>query len=148
MKSLKEYLEESVQSGGPKGMRGKSQEMDLAAQSPIYKKLKYKGWLIDPSIHAASQAFQRRPDMELEDWLKLHKKMMTWIISNKKEKSGEYLFYSGMMRQGYVVAVDYRRKKVRIITVLPKGRNNPKPGTDKIVVEGREINLIEIIELD
>ena len=37
-------------------------------------------------------------------------------------------------------------KKIKIVTVLPKRRNNPKAGTEKILVENQYID-VQIIEL-
>jgi hypothetical protein len=146
MKHFKQYIEESFQSGRPKNTRSKSEEMEIAKQSPIYKKATYNGWKIDVSVHAAAQAFDRRPDFEYDDWMKLHQRAIDSFSKNKVD--GEYIYFSKSLDQGYVVAMSGRAKSMRIITVLPKGRSNPKPGTKQMMVEGVEIEILETIFVD
>lgn len=55
------------------------------------------------------------------------------------------MFTSRKKNQSYVGNVDHDKKQLRIITVLPKGRHDPKAGTKKYTVEGVEVELEEII---
>lgn len=61
--------------------------------------------------------------------------------------AGEYLFYSNSLRQGFVGALTHIGD-IRLITFLPVGRQNPKPGTKKVFVEGVEYDIVDIIILD
>lgn len=144
-----QFLDESRQQGGKRQWaRSKEEEMEIADGAPINVKLKYRGWLIIPTIHAAAQSVDRRAEFELSDWKLLHGKAINALEDKKKKKNGDYLFYSRSQRQGYVVNVNYGRKRMRIITVLPVGRKNPKPGTTQMIIEGREITILEEIEVD
>lgn len=148
--SFSDFMKESSQSGGPKSTRkrSKAEEMSIANMATLYKKLKFRDWTIDPTIHAAAQSYDRRPGFSLDDWKGLHLKMMDYILAMKPEVSGDYIFYSKSMEQAYVAAVDFRRKYIRIVTVLPKGRKNPQPGTKQVIVEGIAFDIIDTIELD
>jgi len=58
----------------------------------------------------------------------------------------EFLFFSRKMKQGLVAAWDSLRKKLKIITFLPRGKDFAKTGTEKVFVESlqRQILYIEI----
>jgi len=131
-------LQEYIQSGGPKSairqVKSKEEEMELAKIAPLFFKFPYQG--------------ERRPDMEVDDWKKLHRRVADYLQKSTKKQSGEYLFYSKSLQQGYVAVVAYNTKTVKIITVLPRGRSNPDSNTTKIIVENKEIELLDIIELE
>lgn len=149
LKPFTTFIAESWQASrqaSPKFQRSKAEEMEIAKSSPIYKDLNYKGWKVKPTIHAAAQAYDRRPDLEYSKWELMHKRMVD-DIESKGRNSGEYLYQSKSLRQAYVVAVDDRAKRINIITVLPKDRNNPKPGTVKVLVESKLLEL-EVIIID
>ena len=145
-------LQEYIQSGGPKSairqVKSKEEEMELAKIAPLFFKFPYQGWTMFPSIHAAARSYERRPDMEVDDWKKLHRRVADYLQKSTKKQSGEYLFYSKSLQQGYVAVVAYNTKTVKIITVLPRGRSNPDSNTTKIIVENKEIELLDIIELE
>lgn len=149
MKSFNAWLTESSQAGFPKGRRGdgkrsKEEEIAIAKQSPIFKDTQYQGWKIEISVHAAAQAYDRRPEFEFNQWKDLHRKAINGIGKG----SGDFIVYSKSMEQGYVVSVSNRKKHLKVVTVLPRGRKNPKPGTELVLVEqmfnNNEIELIEV----
>ena len=91
-------------------------------------------------IHPASQAQQRRPDLNHDHW----KEIMHHATNTIKNKpAGHYLTYSKKHQQGFVHEWYPKEKKMELITVLPKGRNNAKSGTQRHMVESIE-NLIYI----
>lgn len=61
---------------------------------------------------------------------------------DKAVSVGEYLFYSKSLDQGFIGSVD-NRGNITAITVLPPGKSFPKDGTDKIIVEDKEYQIIE-----
>lgn len=132
--------------GNDSGKRTKDEEMAVAVQSAIYKKTQYQGYDIVPSVHAAAQAFDRRPDFTFDDWKKIHRSAID--VFNKNKVDGDYIFFSKSLDQGYVANMSGRSKTMRIITVLPKGRKNPMPGTKQVMVESKLIDIIETIILD
>ena len=123
----------------------KTKELELAKQSSIFKTLKFRDWTIIPTAHSGAQALMRVPEYDLDDWKLIHLRMMDHILNNTIA-SGHYLFYSKSLEQGYVVDINVDNKKIKIVTILPKRRNNPKPGTEKILVENQYID-VQIIEL-
>ena len=141
MKTFKEYIIEQS--------RTKEEELELAKNSPLFKHIKLKGWLVKSSIHASAQAEDRRKEFTLKDWKKLHIKGIAELESENVYPTSEFfLIYSKSQEQGYIVKVSWRRKDIRIITVLPKGKNTPKDGTSKLVVEGLEITNLVTLEVE
>jgi len=122
---------------------------------------------ISASLHAKSQAHDRRPEFTKSDWDKLHKKTAEKINDDGMYDDGWKLFYSKSMQQGYIVLMKFvtssNNLNVKVITVLPKGKNNPQGGnsggttelelmestsTDPEVIEMLEnIDIIEVIEM-
>lgn len=99
------------------------------------------GWTVRPTIHAASQAKERRPDHTENDWFNLHSKMINHIVVNDTP-SGDHAFYSKSTRQGYIASVNNANKNINIITVLPAGHSRTKAGTDKHLLENSDIKII------
>ncbi len=118
-------------------------EYQNAQHSPLFFKLKVNDVLIKPSIHASSQAVERRPDLTKTDWAKMHQTAVKYLVVNKY-KSGDYVIFSKSLEQGYVIEYSTLQKLINIITCLPKGKSTPKEGTRKLVVEGVEMELIII----
>lgn len=143
MKTLSQFMKESFQQDRSAGMRNvdgkrsKDDEKENANKSK-FKLYKDRGWTFDPSIHASSQAQDRHPNTSYDDWKKVHRNVVDGIKKLKGAKNGDYLFFSKSADVGYVASVNFSRKVVRIVTVLPKSRGNAKPGTEKIMVESCE----------
>jgi hypothetical protein len=57
---------------------------------------------------------------------------------------GEFLFYSRKLKQGIVAVWDAFKSKIKMITFLPRGKDFPKPGTDKVVVESKSYTVIYV----
>jgi len=154
MKSIKTILIESQQmdrfsSARNSGKRTKGEEQQVAKNSNIFFRFPYKDWKFESTIHAAAQEFDRRPDMLEADWKIFHTRVHTKIVT-MKPISGEFIFYSSKYQQGYVAAVDFNTKNVRVITVLPKGKSKPKPGTVRFFVEGIQYDIsdLELIRIE
>lgn len=146
MKTIKSLLIESrqmdrfaaVRKGGK---RSKSEEKDVAtSDSNLFFHYPYKGWKFAATIHAAAQEFDRRPDMDEENWKDFHRRVYD-KIQKMKPINGEFIFFSKKYQQGYVAAVDFEINSVRVITVLPKGKSRPKPGTIRMIIEGKTYDL-------
>lgn len=63
------------------------------------------------------------------------------------DPKGEFLFYSRELKQGVIAAWDAFKHHIKFITFLPKGKEFPKPGTEKIYVESHEKKIL-IIYID
>lgn len=128
-------FQESRQSGRPKAERSKSEEMEIAKMSPIYRNTQYQGWKITVAVHAGAQAYDRRPEFEFDEWKDLHRKAINALPKNAR---GDFLVFSKSMDQGYIFGANARSKTINIITVLPKSAKFPKPGTELLTVESLE----------
>ena len=71
----------------------KNAEYQNAQHSPLFFKLKVNDVLVKPSIHASSQAVERRPDLTKTDWAKMHQTTVKYLVVNKY-KSGDYVIFS------------------------------------------------------
>lgn len=140
-----EYLQQNPNRGLHNlGKRTKSEEESHGSDSAINKTLKYRDWTFKPTTHAASQAKDRRPEFSLDDWKKMHAKVHDHVYNDQNKTNGEHLFHSKSQDQSYVANVDHKNKEIRVITVLPKGKHNPKEGTKKYTMEGFEVELIYV----
>jgi hypothetical protein len=121
------------------------------------------GTKVIDTFHAVDRYIERVPSAkeEIND-------MLTRIVKHLETKARpdkeEYLFFSRKFRQGIVVAYREERaqyatddkKHVVIITVLPKGKDQPKAGTPKIVMEAHQdhlmseaqVGVLDLFELD
>lgn len=150
MKTIKSILIESrkmdrFSSAKRKGKRSKSEEQEVAKYSNIFFKYPYKGWKFESTIHAAAQEYDRRPDMKESDWKDFHTRVFD-KLEKMKTISGDFVFFSKKYQQSYVAAVSFEAKTVRIITVLPKYKSDPRrPTTIRMIIEGKqyELTLIE-----
>lgn len=153
MRTIKSILTESNQmdrfSGAKsKGKRSKAEEKKIAtSDSNIFFKFSYKDWEFEATVHAAAQEFDRRPDMKESDWKDFHKKVYDKLETMQK-KNGEFIFFSKKYQQAYVAAVNFNNNSVRVITILPKGRSNPKPGTVRFIIEGKVYTDLEVVECE
>lgn len=151
MKTIKDILIESSQMdrfarARNATKRSKGEEKQVANSSAIFFHYNFKEWKFKATIHAAAQEFDRRPDMTESDWKDFHRRVYD-KLEKMKPIDGEFIFFSKKYQQAYVAAVDFESKSVRVITVLPKGRSNPKPGTVRMIIEGVERTL-EYIECE
>ncbi len=163
---LREFVEQllewvgNFQRGGTTGNRTnqrdekkftKQEELEMADQSPIFRKYTSKsGWKFQPTIHAAARAFQRRLDFEFTQWKLIHDRVAAKLDTFTRWKQGDnfLLFYSRSLEQAYITQVYPDQKTVRIITVLPKGKNLTPADTGKVLIESVGEVDVEIIEMD
>lgn len=83
-------------------------------------------------IHPGYRAWERRGDMKPEHWDHLVSKSIDHL---KDKKAGHYLTYSHKHKQGIVSEWMPHKKRLEVITVLPKGKSFPKEGTERHIVE-------------
>lgn len=111
-------------------------EKEIERQNALKSALKqnvYNKIPVRISTHAASQAKVRRSDLERNDWDIILDRVTKKI---SELPNGEYLVYSKSYEEGIVI--DWNSYRVLIMTVLPKARQNPKPGTIKTFVESEQ----------
>lgn len=144
-------VNENFQSGGnlpkpPVSKRTKEDEIERSRQATLPSLITVDGWDFVSTAHAGSQSMDRRPEYKRDDWKEFNEKIAKKLNNFKAITTAEKIFYSRKMEQGYVTSVNVDKKTVRIITVLPKGKNNPAPGTERIMMEisqEREIFFVD-----
>lgn len=124
IKSLKEYLQflENDELAGAKASALQSKE--------------HHGIHVHVQIHPGYRAHTRRNDLKSHHWDDILSKTVHRL---KDEKAGHYLTYSKKHEQGIVSEWKPHKKRLEIITVLPKGRSNARSDTQKHIVEHFEI---------
>ena len=163
---LREFVEQllewvgNFQRGGTTGNRTnarddkkftKHEELEMADQSPIFRKyMSRNGWKFQTTVHAGARAFQRRLEFEFAQWKLMHDRVAEKLDGFTRWKKGDnyLLFYSRSLEQAYIVQVYPDQKTLRIITVLPKGRNSVPSGTGKVLVESVGMVEVETIDLE
>lgn len=109
----------------------------------------YRGKNVIDTKHSIDRRYERVKKGEFylseKELVSFFKNIIDYLISRDAEwvdiKETEILFFSKSLDQGIVIAYrrDYRDKKGEkhpvIITYLPRGRSNPKPGTVKVLLE-------------
>lgn len=118
--------------------------------------LKIGDWYVLKTVHSNVREKERFTDKDKEvpggiDGFM--KKVVDRLGRFQKVIKGEYLYWSPKLNQGMVLNVDpeFRErddddavKQIRVITILPPGKSNAKPGTKKIMVEGIEYTVIDL----
>lgn len=107
-------------------------------------------WILN-AAHGLERIIQRMK-LSIDQLKLLFKTAIEKFDKMSTEVGQEILFYSKSLNQGFVSVVD-NGGNLKLITFLPPGRSNPKPGTEKIVVEsleGEEMTFenILIVEID
>lgn len=98
--------------------------------------VKTTGWTIDHGSHAMERAKQRFPDKSDDDWMKFHRNVVHGLMKSKERYNGVHLIYSQSHDHGVVARVDRKKKHIRYITMLPKGKNHTTDDSDvKLMVE-------------
>jgi len=100
------------------------------------------------SNHSIERIAERHPELSLDDLKTIFKRGISAIID--KESSNQYLIFSKSYNIGFVV--DFRKQKnskdkknhMFIITVLPKGKQQAKPGTIKLLVENHDESFLSL----
>lgn len=153
MQTFIEFLE-SRQSGFPHQIRHSKgtnkrthqEELDLQKKTTIYRDTQVGQFKVFVTQHQGQRAFDRRNDLSFQDWKKIHRRQSLGL--NGKE-SGNYMVFSKEYSQGYIVRQNLRRKELKIITVLPKGKKFPGQDTQELFVESfLEENTLVPLDLE
>lgn len=160
MQTFREYLE-SRQSGFPHqrrhskdtNKRTHQEELDLQKKTSIFKDTQVGQFKVFVTQHQGQRTFDRRNDLTFQDWKKIHRRQS--LALNGKE-SGNYMVFSKEYSQGYIIRQDLRRKELKVITVLPKGKKFPGEDTLELFVESfleentlipLDLNQLELVEV-
>jgi hypothetical protein len=99
------------------------------------------GWEVVKTKHGQDRENERHAGELPGGHHEFMHKVIKKISGVKNPRSGEFMYHSAKHNQAAVLNVDHEKKQLRVITVLPKGRTTPKPGTQKFMVEGVEQEL-------
>lgn len=94
--------------------------------------------------HFEDRMKERGSDFNMDNLKSMIGKIKTKLT--ELPAKGEFLFFSRKYKQGVIGIWDAWKAKLNLITFLPKGKDYPKEGTDKIVVE--DIGEYQIIFID
>ena len=98
-------------------------------------------WVINTK-HGLERIVQRN-SLSMDQLRKLFRNAIEKSIQLGIKVGEEVLFWSKGLQQGFVSAID-PQGNIKLITFLPKGKHQPKQGTEHIVVESKQIRVIEI----
>ena len=101
------------------------------------------GWELVKSGHGSDREGERNAGGVLDELTSRIIKRLNQLVM-RITRSGEYLFFSKGLNRGAVCNVDTAAKQLRIITVLPVGKDFAKPGTKQVIIEGVSYEMIEI----
>jgi len=104
----------------------------------------YLGKKIIATKHAIERNLERFKKAWNDSKVKEYFKKVIETLKNKR--AGFYLIYSKSMEQGMIFKNEPEKEDAVIITILPKMKKFPKPGTLLIQIESEEIE-IEVIEI-
>lgn len=99
------------------------------------------GWEVVKTKHGQEREHERHGGELPGGHHEFMHKVIKKISGVKNPRSGEFMYHSAKHNQAAVLNVDHEKKQLRVITVLPKGKTIPKPGTQKFMVEGVEQEL-------
>jgi hypothetical protein len=112
--------------------------LDLKSRFLLHWK---KHWIINTK-HGLERIIERG-ELTAEQMKQLFQRALD-KFANMKARVGEaFLFFSKSLNQGFVSAVN-GHGDLTLITFLPRGRRNPKPGTDVALMESLEFTFVEI----
>ncbi len=124
----------------------------------------YRNKYIIDTKHSIDRKYERAKEgkfvLNEQELIFMFEKIIDFVIKNEHKWRDSYqtdiLFFSKSLNQGIVITYredKYARddeKHVVILTYLPKGRSNPKPGTKKVITESKDLidayNVIKITE--
>ena len=112
----------------------------------------YKGYSIDASEHACERYEERFPDKPsmdkyFTDIIELFDKHLARFWQLAKDADGNtipvppFIVKSKSLNQSVLLAFKPYRKKFTIITFFATGRDHPKTGTERLMIESQDFSL-------
>ena len=98
-------------------------------------------WIIN-TAHGLDRILQRNK-LTTDEMKRLFKVAIEKSIELGVHVGEEILFWSKGLRQGFVSAID-NQGNIKLITFLPRGKHQPKTGTEHVVVESKQYRVIEL----
>lgn len=106
------------------------------------------GWEVVKTKHGVEREHERHGGELPGGHHEFMHKVIKKISGVKNPRSGEFMYHSMKHNQAAVLNVDHEKKQLRVITVLPKGKSIPKPGTQKFMIEGVEQDIECVVLYD
>lgn len=98
-------------------------------------------WIINTK-HGLDRIGQRNK-LTADELKRLFKEAIEKTIELGTHVGEEILFWSKSLKQGFVSAID-SQGNIDLITFLPRGKHQPKTGTEHIVLESKQYRVIEL----
>jgi hypothetical protein len=102
----------------------------------------WKNTCIIKSVHGLDRIAERNK-LTMEQLKVLFKKAIEKAIELGVHTGEEILFWSKSLQQAFVSAIT-PDGDIKLITFLPRGKHTAKPGTEHVVVEGKQIRIVEL----
>jgi len=96
-------------------------------------------WIINTK-HGLDRIGQRNK-LTTTELKRLFKEAIEKSIELGVRAGEEILFWSKSLKQGFVSAID-NQGNIDLITFLPRGKHQPKDGTEHVVLEGKQTRTI------
>lgn len=98
-------------------------------------------WIINTK-HGLERITQRN-NLTVDQLKKLFREAIEKAIELGVHTGEEILFWSKSLKQGFVSAID-KSGNIDLITFLPRGKHQPKTGTEHIVLESKSYRVVEL----
>lgn len=105
------------------------------------------GWEIVKSGHGLDRNTEREAESEIDGLIaRVVKRLISPV--QRITRPGEYMFFSKGLNRGAIFNVDLQKPQLRVVTILPPGKNWARPGTRSVFVEGAHRAVLDIIEIE
>lgn len=145
-KELMEYAKERfVQDNS--GTLTKDQEIVLAQEfnTKYGKNIRVDDFMFDLSIHSKSRFMQRAGDLTKPNLLDFFEKVLDAVYARPRK---EYLIFSQHYDRGIVIENFQSEKRIRVITILPKGSKRTMRGSNTPIIVAENIQKELNINID
>lgn len=101
------------------------------------------GWEVVKSGHGLQRNTERGAEAIIDDLIaRIIKRLKSPV--QRITRTAEYIFFSKSLNRGAICNVDFTIPQLRIITILPPGKDYGNPGTRPVIIEGVQYEMIEI----
>lgn len=124
----------------------KEEELELcrAFNKAYGRNLKIDDFFFDLSIHGKARFMQRASDLTKQELYDFFEKILDAVYARPRK---EYLVFSRKYNRGAIIENFQAEKRIRVITVLPKGSRYTKRGVETTTLLAEQLKLLENMEV-